>query len=647
MVDKAQPDNADGNLFETILRTNQAQLQELKELNSALKGMAGMSQMYATPAPSAAATASPVVRQAPAAVKATQAPQVAPSGPPPSTNSTATAANAPKPASAPIGPTAGQEQHQEGGEGEEEGEEQEGTAGAAQASSDGTKQDFANNQFNLTNKVSKIPVVGGMISKIPGVSQALSILDIGGKALDEWQSQTYKDNYYRNIEGGGHISALHERANEEMYSMAHAGVLTDEDAREAFKGVTRLGYTGLSPDRGGINRDDMLNFVTEAKTDRGEDVKEALQQAQEFSTSATAMKDANEQLRAFSKTLTDLSDTASKAGVNTAMARAQFSSMFQMANQSGMGSGSTQFAGSVIQQATALGTAYSQNSDLSAMNSMRFKAGVAATNGMTVNQLEHLSRTDQGAYQSAIDNYQGSWVDRLVTPDMKSWIQDYRTNNPKATAEEIGKLLLDNFSGRPNFPMGTLENWQAMAGQIMAGSPDAYQTVDAAATAVVSRILGENTLSSQKKENPEDQGDSDSSGKDTYPDPNGSAPASKSNPKPYGGAGVGVYGSKGGMTGTSPYPAVSSSSSSTPAPAKAKASDQPKDSGSDSKSKSSSSSASGGSSKSETQVSVKLDLSAEAQRLLKALTVTGGDPYAGANAASNGHPVAPSTNSTR
>ncbi|MEU9405610.1 hypothetical protein AB0E08_07885 [Streptomyces sp. NPDC048281] len=286
-----------------------------------------------------------------------------------------------------------------------------------------------------------LPRVGAAVGGPWGAVAGAAI----GAATDipaEVRSQRDKNAYYQSIEGGSNFDGFAERAHEEAYRWTTFGVLSSDEARQAFKGVTRLGYN--SKVEGGVGRQDALNFVYHGKTRRGETVGESLQQLQVNSKNALgSLNDLNDALNA-------VSDSAGKAGVNAQQARAQFTELMDQAIKTGYGSSSTDVARQEQDLKNSYGRAF-QGVDASGRLSQSHAYMAASLSGISVSQYLTGGAAGKASADQLLDQ---ATVKAVLKPGVEDWIKSHiKASGGKlddTAAAELGQQMLQQFY--PNDP---------------------------------------------------------------------------------------------------------------------------------------------------------------------------------------------------
>ena len=255
--------------------------------------------------------------------------------------------------------------------------------------------------------------VGGWIRR------NVPLVGLVDKGFGEVKSQRNKNEYYQNVEGGGNFSGFGERFHEEAYVASTSAFYNDEEARQAFKGVTRLGYNGRVRDQfsrqGG--RQDALDFIYHAKSSYGASVSESLQQLEMVSKNSTLS------LKGLQKALKDVSDTAGRAGVNAQMARKQLMDMVSAGVGAGYGAGAVPTAQNIQMGKTSLGRSY-QNIDLSGQMGQQYAYMASSNMGMTYNQYLAMQSQNPLAAAQGRAGQNLSLLAQIFTQDEINWVKE-------------------------------------------------------------------------------------------------------------------------------------------------------------------------------------------------------------------------------
>jgi hypothetical protein len=218
------------------------------------------------------------------------------------------------------------------------------------------------------------------------------------------------------------------------------GMFSSSEAREAFKGVTRLGYNGRTST--GLGRQDALNFVYNGKKDYGASVDESLLTLQETS------KTTQVSLSAVTDEMKKLSDTAGQFGVNAQMARSQLVGLFDQALGGGYGSGSLNAASSIQDTLTSYGRSYANVT--SNQLSPGYARYAAAQAGMTYGQLVALQKTNPQAAASVRSGAAMAGAASALTPQMQQFlsqrIKAYGGKVDESISLQIASEFLSNFA---------------------------------------------------------------------------------------------------------------------------------------------------------------------------------------------------------
>lgn len=253
----------------------------------------------------------------------------------------------------------------------------------------------------------------------------------------EIRSQRDKNSYYQSIEGGSNAAGFGERAHEEAYRWSSFGVLSSDEARRAFKGVTKLGYN--SKVEGGPGRQDALNFVYHGKTSYGASVDESLQELQVNSKNALG------NLKDLSKALKDVSDSAGKAGVNAQMARGEFTQLMDQAIKTGYGSASTGVAQLEQQTKNSYGRSF-EGIDVSGRLSQAHAVMASSLSGISVAQYMTGGASVKAGADQKLDT---ATVSAVLKPGVEQWIRSQIAqaggNVSESVAAQIAEDMLRQF----------------------------------------------------------------------------------------------------------------------------------------------------------------------------------------------------------
>lgn len=242
----------------------------------------------------------------------------------------------------------------------------------------------------------------------------LPFVGLGMDALGELRSQRDKNRQYQNIQGGSNFDAFGDRASEEIYRFSTSAVFSEREARQAFKGVTRLGFNDRAVGTG-VGRQAALDFAYGGKTSYGADVGESLDVLQ------TASRDTRVSLTELSSALKDVSDTAGTAGVNANLMRQNMAQMLGVAQQQGYGQGSVSFARNNVGLQASYGRGF-QNTSFARRGGADHEYMVAARFGMTGTQFRNINRTDPtkaAAMRSQVDADQ---INNILGPGAVEWL---------------------------------------------------------------------------------------------------------------------------------------------------------------------------------------------------------------------------------
>lgn len=303
--------------------------------------------------------------------------------------------------------------------------------------------------------------IGGWLrNNIPG----LNLVD---KAFGEVKSQRNKNEYYQNVNGGSNFGGFAERFHEEAYVASTTAMLGDQEARQAFKGVTRLGYNGIVDDKfsrqGG--RQDALNFIYHGKTSYGASVAESLQELEVVSKNSTLS------LKTLQGALKDVSDTAGKAGVNAQMARKQLMGLVSEGTQAGYGSGSVTTAANIQMGKTSLGRSF-QDVDLSGQMSQQYTYMASSQMGMTYNQYTAMQSVNPLAAAQARAGQNLSVLSQIFTQDEVNWVKQKAQSLGGTLDSDAALSIVPEFlTAFPNHNISVIQSQLAAFGIIQTDDP--------------------------------------------------------------------------------------------------------------------------------------------------------------------------------
>lgn len=333
---------------------------------------------------------------------------------------------------------------------------------------------------------------GGHLGVLGAIGSRVPVVGLAVRGMEEMLSQREKNAYYQGVEGGSNASGFAERAHEEGYRWSTAGMFSSGEAREAFKGVTRIGYNSKTSG-GGPTRQDALNFAYHGKSSYGATVDESLMTLQEASKSTQiSLKDLSGELKG-------LSDVAGKAGTNAQMARSQMVGLMSQAMGSGYGSGSVSAAASVQGTLASYGRSYADTSGAGQLTP-GFARYAAAQAGMTYGQLASLQKTNP-AKAAAIRTGTGlQGAAQVLTPDMQAFltkrIKDYGGRVDESVSLQIASDFLRQFA-REVDP-------DVMTGQLSRLTGFAFSDFDHAIGWVVQQMAGNTEAARSANQAPTD-----------------------------------------------------------------------------------------------------------------------------------------------
>ncbi len=303
-------------------------------------------------------------------------------------------------------------------------------------------------------------VMGWLGRNVPGASLVSNI-------FGETRNQRAKNEYYQNVEGGGNFAGFGERMHEEAYAATTSGVFSGNEARTAFKGVTRLGYNGRVDDAfsGQGGRQDALDFTYHAKTSYGASVNESLKNLEVVSKNSTLS------LNGLQKALKDVSDTAGRAGVNAQMARAQLMGLVQSGVQAGYGPGAIPTAQNLQMGKSSLGRSF-EDIDLTGQMSQQYTYMASSNLGMTYNQYTAMQTTSPLAASQARAGQNLSLLSQIFSQEEVNWIKD-RANALGGTLDPNSALSIvpEFLQAFPNHNISVIQQQLSAFGIVTTNDP--------------------------------------------------------------------------------------------------------------------------------------------------------------------------------
>ena len=289
---------------------------------------------------------------------------------------------------------------------------------------------------------------GATTGLMQGITNNLPLVGVANDIIAEVRSQRDKNAYYQNIEGGNNVSGFGERAKEEMYRWTTMGLYNEEEARQAFKGVSRIGYNGASNNLINGSRAEALKFVNSGKMNYGADVSESL------TTLEVASRDSRISLQALSNALKDVSDTAGKAGVNAQMMREQFTNLLSVGIQRGLGAGAVGMARSTTELQASYGRGF-ESTDFSGRLSVPYSYRIASNSGMSPTQYTSMQQTNPTAAAGLRTQADIQTINQLFSPDEIAWInaEVAKYGGKQAVSSQpdiVAQIAQDFYGAHPN-----------------------------------------------------------------------------------------------------------------------------------------------------------------------------------------------------
>jgi hypothetical protein len=292
--------------------------------------------------------------------------------------------------------------------------------------------------FNLPGQNTGVGQWAGR--NIPGVGLATDV-------FGEYMSQRRKNNYYVNINGGTQNQAMASRFEEFQTQFSNIGTLTPGESSEAFKAASRLGYQGAA-------RRDAVGYIASGVQNRGQSVEEGTAQVD------TAARSLTTSLAEMSRTMDQVTASASKAGINAQMMRAQADQLVRLGQSAGFGAGATGVAGAIVSANAVGGRAYASQTDATNVLSMSNQYRAASLTGQSLGSLQaNIRKGNFAGGMGAIQKAEGAGLNAAVSTAEQQWIKDRiksygggeQVKNSPVTQTNIAEEFLNTYTNKdPN-----------------------------------------------------------------------------------------------------------------------------------------------------------------------------------------------------
>jgi hypothetical protein len=182
-------------------------------------------------------------------------------------------------------------------------------------------------------------------------------------------------------------SGFSQRMDEEGFVLGQrfSGGMTEDQARQAFSGVSQLGYAG-------DQRSNALSFVSDNYKQMGMDISQSIQLVQ------TSAQYGNQALADLSQSLQQVTKAAAATGQSADVLRQNFSTSYSTALSSGMGAGSAGLAQAMTMSTIGTSRDLAGVSYNNMVSNPVIAQRIAATGNMTLGQME--SQVSQGNIQA-------------------------------------------------------------------------------------------------------------------------------------------------------------------------------------------------------------------------------------------------------
>jgi hypothetical protein len=334
----------------------------------------------------------------------------------------------------------------------------------------------------------------GMLKKVPVLGLGI---DVVNAAADEYTKQREAGRVYQETEGGTNLGAQTERLHSLAYQASMFGRVPNGVAAQMFGDVTSIGFSQRAVGQGQQlqNRQSALNLMYHQYTATGTSPDQSAE------ILATASQNATVSLQAVSDAMTQLSDTAGKAGTNAQNARQNFNDLLNVAIQAGAGPGSAAAAGGAASLQASMGNAF-QNTSFAGLFGANEQYMIAGQTGMTPAQVQFEERTNPKAYATLVSGSQMQFINTLpgMTPQLMAALQQMiqakgggkAIHDQPALAQQIGNQFLDQYQISNNLDMNV---WSQYLSQVSGQKLSAGQVMQWVVTQVAGNNLASNTPS--------------------------------------------------------------------------------------------------------------------------------------------------------
>lgn len=210
-----------------------------------------------------------------------------------------------------------------------------------------------------------LPAAGAGLAAYEGINEIGNII----------AGQRSANAQYQSILGGSNVAQFGQRLDELGFRASQFGVLNQQQARQAFMGVTQFGLQGSQ-------RGDALSAIVTQYKNMGMSIQQSLQ------LMGVAIQGGNINFQQLTQTLEGVSQAAQQAGLNTEQMRQQFIANYSQAQQTfGSGPGTTSLAAGMTRAQAALGRGF-QNISFAGLNNQNNLFRIANQAGLTPTEVE-------------------------------------------------------------------------------------------------------------------------------------------------------------------------------------------------------------------------------------------------------------------
>ena len=264
-----------------------------------------------------------------------------------------------------------------------------------------------------------MPTTAELMGLLPEAALPLGVVAGGAelihKGIQFATNQRAQNAQYQSIMGGSNAAAFGQRLQEHLFGLNHLGVMSGQQAQQAFLGTTSLGLRGSQ-------RGSALQAIVKQYQDLGMSVSSSLQ------TMATAIQGGTTNFGQLTQALTQVNQVAQQFGVNAQVMHQAFNQYLGAAQHVlGGGSGAIQSATGFVQAQGYLGKDFGiKQTNLAALYGTSSLLQTATKNKMGYDQFVAMGQTDPAQFNRMLLGNLQSRIDQntslgSITPEIQKW----------------------------------------------------------------------------------------------------------------------------------------------------------------------------------------------------------------------------------